>query len=197
MDGNRKSSGKYRMVNPEDYISFEDQFQERGGGGGGKGRDQQGPKTLETKKKQQRRAVLDQRLEELADALLFVIDGFPAFESEYQEEQFLLQYLAWIESNLASIKPLDPSQVEVSFSKSGGPGGQNVNKRETKVSVLHKPTGIKVVSDQTRSQANNRQLAEELLQQHLADHLRDWKMYLGSGHQIDIDLVRELLKRDL
>jgi hypothetical protein len=197
MAENRNSSGKYRRVNPDDYYNYDEQFQERGGGGGGKGADLQGPKTLETKKKQQRRVVQDQRLEELVDALLFVLDGFPEFETETQEEQFLVQYLSWVESNLASIKPLDPAQTEVSFSKSGGPGGQNVNKRETKVSVLHKPTRIKVINDQTRSQSNNRQLAEELLQQRLEDHLRDWKMYLGSAQLIGIELIQELLEREM
>ena len=125
-----------------------------------------------------------------------VLDGIPEFETEDQEDQFLSQYVAWVEANLPSMKPVDPSQIEVRFSKSGGPGGQNVNKRETKVAVLHTPTQIKVVSDQTRSQVENRKLAENLLQQRLADHLRDWKMYLGAGRAIDLEMVKELLESD-
>jgi hypothetical protein len=195
MAENKDTSRKYRRVNPDDYYNYEDQFIEQGGSGG-KGGDQQGPKTLQTKKQQQRRAALDQRLDELVDALLLVLDGLPEFETEDQEDQFLTEYVAWVEANLPSMKPLDPSQVEVSFSKSGGPGGQNVNKRETKVALLHTPTQIKVVSDQTRSQVENRKLAENLLQQRLADHLRDWKMYLGSSRMIDLEMVKELLESD-
>jgi len=198
MAAKKTSSNKYRSVNPEDYYNFEEQFLEKGGGGGGgKSGDQQGPKTLQSLKRQQRRAALDQRLEELADALLLVIDGFPDFETREQEEQFLNQYVAWVDVNLARMEPPDSSQIEVNFSKSGGPGGQNVNKRETKVFLLHKPTQIRVVNDQTRSQVDNRQLAEEQLLQRLEDHLRDWKMYLGPNQQFEAALVKELYNSNL
>ena len=198
MASKKTSSRKYRSVNPEDYYNYEEQFLEKeGGSGGGKSGDQQGPKTVQSMKRQQRRAALDQRMEELADALVLVFDGFPDFETEDQEAQFLDQYIDWVEANLTRMEPLEPTQLEVSFSKAGGPGGQNVNKRETKVFLLDKPTQIRVVSDQTRSQCENRKLAEKLLLQRLEDHLRDWRMYLGSGQRIDIELVNELLERDL
>lgn len=197
MAQNKKESGKYRRVNPEDYYKYEEQFLEKGGGGsGGKSGDRQGPKTLQTKKKQQRRASIDQRMDELQDAILGVLDGFPEFETDVQEEEFLAGYVSWVEANLSRLEPLEPSQLEIGFSKSGGPGGQNVNKRETKVSLLHKPTGIRVVNDQTRSQMDNRQLAESTLRSRLEDHLRDWRMYLGSSQRIDLALVLELLKRE-
>lgn len=198
MAGKKNPSGKHRKINPEDYYNFEDQFLEKAGGGsGGKGGDRQGTKTLQTKKRQQRRAAIDQRMEELEDAILTVMDGFPEFESDDREQEFLTGYISWVESNLARLGPLDPSQLEISFSKSSGPGGQNVNKRETRVSLLHKHTQTRVVNDQTRSQADNRQLAERQLQVRLEDHLRDWRLYLRPGQRIDLELVSELLERDL
>lgn len=192
------SSRKYHGVDPEDYYNYEDQYLETGGGSPGKkGGGGKGKKTLQDIKRQQRDGSLDQRREELEDALIAVLDGFPEFESGEKETQFLDEYVAWVADNLSGLAPLDSGQIEIKFSKSGGPGGQNVNKRETKVALRHKPTQIRVVNDQTRSQSDNRGLAEEHLHRCLEDHLRDWKMYLGPGQKIDRELVRELLERDL
>ena len=53
--------------------------------------------------------------------------------------------------------------LDISFSRSSGPGGQNVNKRSTAVRLLHKPTGIQVHVDSERTQAANREIALSIL----------------------------------
>ncbi len=61
------------------------------------------------------------------------------------------------------IKTLNEAELEETFSRSSGPGGQNVNKVSTRVTLRHLPTNLSVTVQDSRSQAMNRDLARERL----------------------------------
>jgi len=68
---------------------------------------------------------------------------------------------------------IKPDELEISFYRSGGPGGQNVNKVSTAVRILHKPSGLVVSSQEERSQARNKERAMEILRTKLLNIKRE------------------------
>ena len=86
---------------------------------------------------------------------------------------------------------IPPDDIKVEYSKSSGPGGQNVNKRETAVRLVHIPTNLSVHVESERSQAQNKEKAQRMLEAKLYKLLEDERkakergMYVSKTTQIE------------
>jgi len=86
---------------------------------------------------------------------------------------------------------IPPEDIKTEYSKSSGPGGQNVNKRETAVRLVHIPTNLAVHVESERSQAQNREKAQTMLEAKLYKLLEEERkakekgMYVSKTTQIE------------
>ncbi|MFA6077420.1 MAG: PCRF domain-containing protein [Candidatus Paceibacterota bacterium] len=74
-----------------------------------------------------------------------------------------------------------PEDIRIEFARSSGPGGQNVNKRETAVRVVHLPTNIAVHAETERSQEQNRARAMQILKGKLFKKMEDERKSMEKG----------------
>jgi protein subunit release factor B len=95
-----------------------------------------------------------------------------------------------LEARLRALRIYE-GDLEETFIHSSGPGGQNVNKTSTCVRLVHRPTGLSVKVQSSRSQGLNRFLARRLLADHVEQQLRG----AASPHAQQHDKIRRQKQR--
>lgn len=101
-----------------------------------------------------------------------------AFPVSVEKESQLAQRMAAL--------GVSEADIEESFVRSGGHGGQNVNKTSTCVMLLHRPTGLQVKCQETRQQGLNRFLARRLL----LDKIEERKKGFVAAQRSEIERIR-------
>ncbi|MEK9167933.1 MAG: PCRF domain-containing protein [Patescibacteria group bacterium] len=103
----------------------------------------------------------------------------------------LVEFIPKFEKASAREMEISEQDLRVEFARSSGPGGQNVNKRETAVRVVHIPTNIAVHCDSERSQLQNREIAMDILRGKLYKKIEEDRkkeqegMYISKTMEIE------------
>ena len=149
----------------------------KGGKGGGKRR-KHNSLTSRTARKQSVEDSKNKRINEISVRINNVIDVLLQGISDEKKDSTLKEYMTWVNLCIENGElVMDVNRdIEFSYFRSSGPGGQNVNKVSSAVRVVHIISGIHAESQKGRDQKENREDAFMKLVDRLNKHIEDWKM---------------------
>ena len=157
-----------------EYGDYGEQYEKRGGGG--KRKNKGVTKSVEAQSQADLEALQKERQLNAESAILRHIDeAWKSFEGPDRETR-ISNYAKWMEKAARQKNfNVDEKEVRIKTKKSNGAGGQNVQKNETAITMLHIPTRIGSSSQDERSQFQNKTLSLKSLSQRLESHISVWK----------------------
>lgn len=199
----------FAPLDPDDFDGYEPEVARGGGGGGGKKKEKhQGKKTQIAHREalieasQRNMTLFEKKHPEISEVLDTSIRATLFRILEIDEDVVgvpnLQEYIQWVYQRLHSDeKPAIRSECTSDFQITSGAGGQNRNKVETGVRLVHNHTGIRFLEGNRASQDSNRSLAEERMGELIKQHLEKWSTYImakkGDIRKIMVKKIREEL----
>ena len=184
--------GGMEKIDPEELEEAIERAQFRPGGGGRKSRPNEGF-GLEKKGKKVKEKISEEarkNSEALSGAKAAIsekIQNLLKKESNQALFKGIKNYFEWVRYGFLAMGDEDERQeimrnqdISTEFVRASGPGGQNVNKTSSAVSIRHKPSKIFLKEMGARTQPENLEVARERMFTKLEDHLNKWKIVAGS-----------------
>ncbi len=185
MNPNIVTPEKYQE-NPYLYLdeNFDSKEVHGSGSGGSKGNNRnphQGKKTRNAIKNENTEQGRENRIQSAKETVKSVVTKL--LESKKSALNTLDDYISWVNLCIENKEIyMEENDIKFETSKSGGAGGQNVNKVESRARARHIITGIFSESGQERDQPKNKVLAVESLASKLQQHLNAWKTILTDAN---------------
>jgi len=152
--------------------------------GSGRKNEHKGPKTSREIGKLNKENAKNRRVGQAESNLKKDLEHFPFNDfSEEKLSEIIEKYSSWVLKSLPDRYPFFKNletEVEYSQSRSSGPGGQNVNKTSTAVTVKHPLTGIYARSEDSREVPTNKRESLSKLLTKLESHIKNWSIYLKN-----------------
>ncbi len=164
----------------------------------GFGQEHRGQKIKSRLKEETEEDRLEKTRKELGVKILQILQK----ETNPNLHKLIREYLDWVLLGLEALKSekdwaeiMREKDLRTDKAKSSGPGGQNVQKRSTKVTIKHEPTFYLVIDESTRYQEENEARARKKMFERLQGHLETWQKAVTAGKEGEG--VAEVLKKSL